>query len=161
MHCVFNLWLNIVAGSPGTFSVSELPFHTPLTLARLKKACFIWHILQQLGRLESRHGPQGRSYTWGRGSGWIVAAPHHQHPHPHPSFPRGKKEKGPRKRPSLFLFFRAAREKAWEQSLQGFRNIVSVCRMKSLAIEGENERPFYPAQWEGGGDKVKEFTTSH
>lgn len=149
MQYIFNLWLNIMNGRPVTFTMSGLPFRTPLALAHLKKDCFIRHIFL---RLAWRHNSQGHSNIWGRGGDWI---------HSTLLFP------GERKREkTLFFptfFFKAVSEKAWEQSLQGFRNIVSVCRMKSLAAEWENERPFYQsqAQWEGGRDKVKEFTTSH
>lgn len=159
MRYIFNLWLNIMNGRPVTFTMSGLPFRTPLALAHLKKDCFIRHIFL---RLAWRHNSQGHSNIWGRGGDWIADAPPFKiHSHSTLLFP-GERKRG---KNSFFphFFFKAVSEKAWEQSLQGFRNIVSVCRMKSLAAEWENERPFYQsqAQWEGGRDKVKEFTTSH
>lgn len=160
MRYIFNLWLNIMNGRPVTFTMSGLPFRTPLALAHLKKDCFIRHIFL---RLAWRHNSQGHSNIWGRGGDWIADAPPPLKSTPTQPFLFLGKERGEKTLFSHFFFFKAVSEKAWEQSLQGFRNIVSVCRMKSLAAEWENERPFYQsqAQWEGGRDKVKEFTTSH
>lgn len=159
MRYIFNLWLNIMNGRPVTFTMSGLPFRTPLALAHLKKDCFIRHIFL---RLAWRHNSQGHSNIWGRGGDWIADAPPLKSTPTQPFYFLGK-ERGEKTLFFPHFFFKAVSEKAWEQSLQGFRNIVSVCRMKSLAAEWENERPFYQsqAQWEGGRDKVKEFTTSH
>lgn len=40
MRYIFNLWLNIMNGRPVTFTMSGLPFRTPLALAHLKKRLF-------------------------------------------------------------------------------------------------------------------------
>lgn len=68
MQYIFNLWLNIMNGRPVTFTMSGLPFRTPLALAHLKKDCFIRHIFL---RLAWRHNSQGHSNIWGRGGDWI------------------------------------------------------------------------------------------
>lgn len=72
MWYIFNLWLNIMNGRPVTFTMSGLPFRTPLALAHLKKDCFIRHIFL---RWAWRHNSQGHSNIWGRGGDWIADAP--------------------------------------------------------------------------------------
>lgn len=159
MQYIFNLWLNIMNGRPVTFTMSGLPFRTPLALAHLKKRLFHSAHFPAIGVKTQLTGSQQHLRK-----GWWLdcwCPPFKIHSHSTLLFP-GERKRG---KNSFFphFFFKAVSEKAWEQSLQGFRNIVSVCRMKSLAAEWENERPFYQsqAQWEGGRDKVKEFTTSH
>lgn len=148
MQCVFNLWLNIFAGSPGTFFMSELPFHTLLTLTRLKRPvsfstfCSNW--------CDWREGIARRVAATLEGGVMAGLLPPPSLAPP-PLYSWWKERERAHEKTLFFPFFTTVREKAWEQSLQGFRNIVSVCRMKSLAIEAENERPFYSAQWEGEG----------
>lgn len=158
MQCIFNLWSNIMNGRPVTLTVSELLFHTRLAWKRLFHSAHFcdWLEDSQLTGLR-RHLREG----W-----WLDCwcLPLKSTPYSTPLF-LGERKRGEKK--LLFSpFFWAVTKKAWEQSLQGFRNIVSVCRMKSLATEWENERPSFflyqcQAQWEGGWDKVKEFTASH
>lgn len=66
---------------------------------------------------------------------------------------------------SYFFFFSTVSEKAWEQPLPSFRNIVSVCKMKKVGEKMRELDTFLPGpssmKGRGGGDKVKEFTTSH
>lgn len=163
MQCVFNLWLNMVAGSPGTSSVSELPFQTLLSLACLKKAVSFATFCSEWMDQEPEQAQPAGSRLCLREGWWLDCYPPPPPPPSNPSISDAKKERGLGKSLCFPLFFTAVREKAWEQSPQGFRNIVSVCSMKSLATEWENEKEaFYQslAQCEGGGDEVKEFTTS-
>lgn len=161
MQCGFNLWLNTVACSPGTLTVSELPFHTLLTLAPLKRTVLFATLLhlQRLGGLGSRHGLQGHG-SWRRDSGWIIAAPLTPTP---TRFSSGKEREGAREKTPFFRF----------SELQGRKRENSYCRASGTLYLSvgwkawqENERTrglFARAQLNerGGWDKVKEFTTSH
>lgn len=100
MQRVFNLWLNIMAGSPSTLTVSRLPFHTLLTLAPLKKGPFHSAHFAAIGQIGEQAKPAGSQLHLREG--WRLYRSRPPSPPLQPSFPGGEKEKGLGKRPCFF-----------------------------------------------------------
>lgn len=136
---IVNVWVKSMPCNPGTSTV--LPS---------KRAC-----VQRTAAFTDIRRTGARGVTALRR--W--SPPHYHHPIP-PLSLRAKKELGLVERPLYFASFRGFQGRKCEKKLrQGFRNTVYVCRMRSLKKKKTEASSMRGGLW--GGEKLKEFTTSH